>query len=358
MRNQVTFCPNCRRPIFLQMPIGFWLTAACDCPATTGVSRRSGASSSATRGGSRHHRIRGRSLRRRTTGGVCARRWMPSSLMHIASAMRSTSASSPASVTNRSLRLPRCALRRSASSHARASCNTAVTTIHIGTRPLWRRAHRPSSACLTQAPPKAVWCRPLLAPPAHEAYHDANRSGGKRWRQMRRASTILSPAPVPPAAPSPLGSVSRDATGCCCWKPAARTAIPGSTSRWASPRSTPIRASTGCTRASRRSSLAGAGCTSRAARCSAAPARSTAWCICEGMPRTTTNGGSAAAPAGTGTACCPTSRRPNIRSAAPTSSTAYWRAAACVRSAVSLGTRGPGGGGGDPGGAAGNRGLQ
>ena len=63
-------------------------------------------------------------------------------------------------------------------------------------------------------------------------------------------------------------------------------------------------------------------CISRAARCSAAPARSTAWCTCAAMPPTTTNGASAAAPAGTGTACCRISRRPNTRSAAPTSSTA------------------------------------
>ena len=58
-------------------------------------------------------------------------------------------------------------------------------------------------------------------------------------------------------------------------------------------------------------------CISRAARCWAAPARSTAWCTCAATRPTMTNGASAAAPAGTGTACCRTSRRPNTRSAVP-----------------------------------------
>ena len=115
---------------------------------------------------------------------------------------------------------------------------------------------------------------------------------------------------------------NRGGIACCCWKLAARIAIRGSTSRWASPRSTPTRASTGCTRANPRRSSAGAGCISRAARCSAAPARSTAWCTCAATRPTMTNGVSAAAPAGTGTACCRISRRPNTRSAARTSSTA------------------------------------
>ena len=114
----------------------------------------------------------------------------------------------------------------------------------------------------------------------------------------------------------------RGNTGYSCWKPAAGTAILGSTSRWASPGFTPIRASIGCTRASPRRSSAAADCISRAARCSAAQVQSMAWCICEGMPPTMTNGDSEAAPAGIGTACCPTSRRRNTRSAAPTSSTA------------------------------------
>ena len=45
---------------------------------------------------------------------------------------------------------------------------------------------------------------------------------------------------------------------CCCWKPAAGTAIPGSTSRWAFPGFSPIPASTGCMRANRKRNLAAA----------------------------------------------------------------------------------------------------
>ena len=74
-------------------------------------------------------------------------------------------------------------------------------------------------------------------------------------------------------------------------------------------------------RAARRSSTA-APSTSRAARCWAAPARSTAWSTCAAPRPITTTGASAAARAGTGIACCRSSRRPRTRSAAPTSSTA------------------------------------
>ena len=47
------------------------------------------------------------------------------------------------------------------------------------------------------------------------------------------------------------------ATACCCSRPAAATAIPGSTSRSATPRPTPTRGSTGCSRASPRRELNG-----------------------------------------------------------------------------------------------------
>ena len=62
------------------------------------------------------------------------------------------------------------------------------------------------------------------------------------------------------------------------------TAIPGSTSRSATPRRSPIRASTGCSTASRSPSSTAASSTSRAARCWAAPARSTAWSTCAATP--------------------------------------------------------------------------
>ncbi len=63
------------------------------------------------------------------------------------STMRSTSASSPASATNPSGRRLRSVLRRSTSSQARASRDSAATTIRIATFPSsrrWRRRHPPA----------------------------------------------------------------------------------------------------------------------------------------------------------------------------------------------------------------------
>ena len=86
--------------------------------------------------------------------------------------------------------------------------------------------------------------------------------------------------------------------------------------------SSPILRSIGCSRASPSPSSKAAACTSRAARCWAAPARSTAWSICAATRPITISGGSAAAPAGIGTACCPISRKPRTRSAARAQHTA------------------------------------
>ena len=102
------------------------------------------------------------------------------------------------------------------------------------------------------------------------------------------------------------GSANPGATACCCSKPAAaRHATRGSTSRSATPRPTPTRGSTGCSRASPRRSSTAAPSTSRAARCWAAPARSTAWSTCAARRPITTTGASAAARAGIGTSVLP-----------------------------------------------------
>src|SRR5581483_10675365 len=142
---------------------------------------------------------------------------------------------------------------------------------------------------------------------------------GKRWL---RNSILSSPAPARRGAASRRGSARTGATACCCWRRDRRTATPGFTCRWAMPSCSPIRSSTGCTRANPSPSSTTAPSTSRAARCWAAPARSTAWSICAATRPITTSGASAAAPAGTGTACCPISRRRKTRSAAPTRFTA------------------------------------
>ncbi len=109
------------------------------------------------------------------------------------------------------------------------------------------------------------------------------------------------------------------AIACCCWKPAGATATRGSTSRSATPRPSPTRGSTGCSRASPKRSSTGAPFISRAARFWAAPARSTAWSICAAPRPITTAGASAAAKAGIGIRCCRSSRRPRTRSAGRTS---------------------------------------
>ena len=161
-----------------------------------------------------------------------------------------------------------------------------------------------------------------IASVCRRPYHHTNNSGGngghasrqlRLYRDRRRFRGLCRRGTA-----QRIGAVSRAAAGG--WRQGSQSA--GSTSRWASPSSTPTRASTGCTRANPKRSSAGAGCISRAARCSAAPARSTAWCTCAATRPTMTNGASAAAPAGTGTVCCRTSRRPNTRSAVPTSSMA------------------------------------
>ena len=113
------------------------------------------------------------------------------------------------------------------------------------------------------------------------------------------------------------GSARAAATGCCCSRPAPTTAIGGSMCRSGTAGCSPTRRSTGCSRASPSPSSKAARCTSRAARCWAAPARSTAWSTCAATRPITICGGSAAAPAGTGTACCRISARPRTRSAAP-----------------------------------------
>ena len=110
----------------------------------------------------------------------------------------------------------------------------------------------------------------------------------------------------------------RAAIACCCSRPAATTAISGSTSRSATASCSPTPGSTGSTRPSRSPSSTTARSSSRAARCWAARARSTACSTSAASARTTTTGGSSATPAGASTTCCPTSAAPRTRSAART----------------------------------------
>jgi len=121
---------------------------------------------------------------------------------------------------------------------------------------------------------------------------------------------------------SPAGLANPGAGACCCSKPAGATATRGSTYRSATPRPSPTRGSTGCSRASPRRSSTTAPYISRAARCSAVPARSTGWSICAAPRQTTTAGASAAARAGTGIRCCRSSRKQRTRSAVQTNSMA------------------------------------
>ena len=158
---------------------------------------------------------------------------------------------------------------------------------------------------------------------------------------------LSSSAPARPGAQSRRGSARIRRCACSCSRPAARTAIAGSTFHSVLARPSPTPRSIGATRPSPIPAPGIAAYSGRAARCSAVPRRSTAWSISAARPKISTTGGSSAIPAGRSMTYSPISDARSTRCAAPTGSTAPTDRSVCrmsrnTRSVRLLSRRRPG----------------